>query len=79
MRSFNFLLNTVIIVTSFVWGKNCVFLISIVMGKCATLILQKLRFGVCHCCSCILIYNDYIILLKTDQWCNGEVVDGEMV
>ena len=28
-----FLLNTVIIVTSFVWGQHCVFVIAIVMGE----------------------------------------------
>ena len=42
------LLNTVIIVTYFVWVQNCVFVIAIIMGECAILILLKLRFlGLC--------------------------------
>ena len=43
-----FVINTVIIVTSFVWGHHHVFVIAIIMGECAILILQTLRFGVCH-------------------------------
>ena len=43
-----FLLNTVIIMTSFVLGQHGVFVIAIVMCECALSILQKLRFGVCH-------------------------------
>ena len=43
-----FLPNEFIIVTSFVQGQNCVFVIAIVTCECAIPILQKLRFGVCH-------------------------------
>ena len=43
-----FLLNTVIIMTSFVRGQNCVFVIAIVTCECTLLTLQKLWFGVCH-------------------------------
>ena len=60
---FQFLLNTVIIVTSFVWDQHRVFVIAIVTGECAILILQKLRFGVYHCYYCLLIYDDYVIIL----------------
>ena len=52
-----------IIVTSFVWVQHCVFVIAIVTGECAILILWRLRFGVCHSCYCLLIYDDSIILL----------------
>ena len=38
---FLFLLNTVIIVTYFILGQNHVFVISIVTGECAMLIIQK--------------------------------------
>ena len=57
-----FLLSTVIIVTCFVWGHNCVSIIAIVIGECAILILGKLCFGVCHCCYCLLINDDSVIL-----------------
>ena len=43
-----FLLNTVIIVTSFVLGQHHVFVIAIVTCECAILIPRKIRFGVCH-------------------------------
>ena len=43
-----FLFNTVITVTSFVWVHHCVFVISIVTCKCAISILQILWFGVCR-------------------------------
>ena len=58
-----FLLNAVIIVTSFVPVQHCVFVISIFMCECAVLIIQKLLFGVCHCCYCLLIYDYSIIVL----------------
>ena len=58
-----FLINTFIIATYSVWGQHYVFVIAIVTGECAILILRKLRFGVCHCWYCLLIYNDYVILL----------------
>ena len=57
-----FLINTVTIVTSFVWVQHCVFVIAIVTCECAIFIPHKLRFGVCHRCYCILIYNDFFIL-----------------
>ena len=35
--------------TSFVWVQHCVFMVSIVTGECAILILQKLLFlGLCE-------------------------------
>ena len=40
-----FLLNTVIVVTSFVWFQHCVFVIATVMGDCTILILRTLKFG----------------------------------
>ena len=49
--------------TSFVRGQHFVFVISIFTGECAILILQKLRFGVCHSCNCLVIYDDYVIVL----------------
>ena len=45
-----FLLNTVINVTSFVQGMHRVFVINIVTCKCAISILQILLFGVSHRC-----------------------------
>ena len=66
----------------FVQGQYCVFMIAIVTGECAIMMLQKLQFGVCYLCYCILIYDDVIILLfffLNDQWRHGEMVDGEMV
>ena len=57
-----FLLNTVIIMTSFLWGQHWILDITIVAGDWNILILQKLRFGVCHCFYCLLIYNNYVIL-----------------
>ena len=38
-------------------------MIAIVTGECNILILRKLWFGVCHCCYCLLIYNDSVLLL----------------
>ena len=43
-----FLINTVLIVTSFVWGQHCVFVIDLVTCECNILILQQLWFSVCH-------------------------------
>ena len=43
-----FLINIVIIVTSFVSGQHRVFVIAIVTCECAISILQKIRFGVCN-------------------------------
>ena len=45
---FQFLLNTVIILNSYVRGQNHVLVIATVMGECAILIPKKLRFGVCR-------------------------------
>ena len=42
------LINTVIIVTYFVWGQHSVFVITIVTWECNILIPQKLLFCVCH-------------------------------
>ena len=55
-------LNAVIIVTYFVQSRHSVYVIFIFTGKCAILILQKLWFGVCHRCCCLLIYDDSVIL-----------------
>ena len=66
-----FLLNTFIIVTSFVRGNHRVFIINIVTGECAILILQKLWFGVCNCYYFILIYNDSVILFCFILNCHG--------
>ena len=57
------LLNTVIIVTSFAWFQHCLFMINVVMDECTILILRTLQFCVCHCCYCLLIYNDSVLLL----------------
>ena len=43
-----FLLNTVIIMISFVLGKHRAFVAAIVTCEFAISILRKLRFGVCH-------------------------------
>ena len=61
-----FLIYTVIIVTSFVSGQHCVFLIVIVTCECAILILQRLQLRVCYCCyfywsATILLF--YFVLL----------------
>ena len=80
-----FVLNTVIIVTYFVRGQHFVLVIAIVTGECAILILQKLRFVAFHCCYCLLIYDDYVILLcfilnlPMVQWWNGGWWNGVMV
>ena len=58
-----FLLNIVIIVTSFVRDQHHIFVIAIITGECAILILQKLRFGVSHYFYYLLIYDDSVILL----------------
>ena len=58
-----FLLNTVIIVSYFVPVQNHVFMNAIITGQYAIFIPWKLRFGVCHRCYCLLIYDDYVILL----------------
>ena len=71
------LLNTVIIVNSFVWGQHRVFIILVVTCERAILILQKLLFGVCHWCYCLLIYDNCVILFyfilnwPMVQWWNG--------
>ena len=57
-----FLLNKFIIVNYFVGDQHCIFVISIVTGECTILILRKLRFGVCHCWYCLLIYDGSVIL-----------------
>ena len=62
-ENFQILINTVIIVTSFVWFQPCLFVIATVIGDCTILILRKLWFGVCHCCCCLLIYDCFVILL----------------
>ena len=54
---------TVNITDSSVWGKLCVFVIVIVMCKCALFIIRKLWLRVCHWCYCILIYDDTDISL----------------
>ena len=61
--SVQFLLNTVIIVTSFIRGQHHVFVIAIGTGECAILVLQTLQPGVRHRCYCLLIYNYSVILL----------------
>ena len=43
-----FLINTVIIVTSFVWGQHSAFFVAIGTYECVILILQKLWFCVWH-------------------------------
>ena len=58
-----FLLNTVIVVTSFVPVQHSVFGIAIVRGECTILILQKLLFCVFHCWYCPLVYDDSVIVL----------------
>ena len=85
IRVGSFVSHTVIIVTYFVWYHHRVFIIATVTRKCAILILRKLWFGVCHCCYCILIYDDYVILLcfilnwPILKWCNGGWWNGVMV
>ena len=72
-----FYIYTFIIVTYFVRGQHCVFVISIVMCECAILIPRKLRLRVCHCWYCLLIYDDSFIILcfilkwPMVQWWNG--------
>ena len=39
------------------------FIITIVMYECAILIPRQLWFCVCHCCYCLLIYENVVILL----------------
>ena len=58
----HFLLNTIIIVISFVLGQHRIFMVYVATGECIILILRKLQFGVFHCCYCLLIYDDYNIL-----------------
>ena len=84
---FLFLLITFIIVTSFVWGQHCVFVIAIVMGECAILILQKitvwcmslllLYIDIQWFCSFIMIYfqmvNGAMVKWWVVKWYNGEI------
>ena len=60
---FVFLLNTVNIVTFFVWGQHCNIVIFIVTCECNLLIIQRLRLRVCHRCYCLLVYDDTDISL----------------
>ena len=66
-------------------GQYCVLVIAIITGERGILILQKIRFGVCHCWYCILVYDDSIILLcfilnwPMVQWWNYALLNGVMV
>ena len=58
-----FLLNIVIIMTSFVRGQHLVFVVAIVTCECDILVPQKLWFGVCHRWYFLFIY-DYSVFLS---------------
>ena len=55
------LLNTVIIGTYIVWVQHSVFVITIVTGECAILILQK--YGLVYVIAAIVYWSTMILLL----------------